>query len=301
MSPSETLKLLGRPIAYHPRLAKLLGSVNAAILFGQFVYWSDKTEHELGIYKTAAQIEDETGLSAKEQETARKKLKEHGVLHETHKRLEHRLYFRIDFAAYDELVCKHLANSETENTESPNDESPNDKSEIPETQKGDSGIDKSGIREATNEGFAGAQMGDSYKGALDYNNRLLHKNTENIYTGTAKPPCEEKQTTGEKKLGVWAEGLALLTDKGVDEQVAKDFIAIRKSQKAPLTMTALGRIEREANKAGWTLEGVIRLCAEKGWRGFEAKWLLEDRNQPQPHKPSVKDVPLHTEGGRLSW
>ncbi|PIT41114.1 hypothetical protein BHC53_07015 [Snodgrassella alvi] len=76
------------------------------------------------------------------------------------------------------------------------------------------------------------------------------------------------------------DGLALLTDKGIDEQVAKDFIAVWKSQKAPLTMTALGRIERETNKAGWTFEDVIRLCAEKGWRGFEAKWLQEDRNQP---------------------
>lgn len=199
MSPSETLKLLGRPIAYHPRLARLLGSVNAAILFGQLVYWSDKTAHELGIYKTAAQIEDETGLSAKEQETARNKLKAHGVLHETHKRLEHRLYFRIDFAAYDKLVYKYLADSETENTESPNDESPNDKSEIPETQKGDSGIDKSGIREATNEVFAGAQMGDSYKGALDYSNRLLHKNTENIGTGVADAPTVPSEQVKKSK------------------------------------------------------------------------------------------------------
>jgi hypothetical protein len=126
-----------------------------------------------------------------------------------------------------------------------------------------------------------------------------HQLEPSIYT---HPPADEKeQTTGEKKLRVWAEGLSLLTDKGVDEQVAKDFIAIRKSQKAPLTMTALGRIEREATKAGLTLEGVIRLCAEKGWRGFEASWLQEYRNQPQPHKPSVKDVPVHTEGGRLSW
>ncbi len=126
-----------------------------------------------------------------------------------------------------------------------------------------------------------------------------HQLEPSIYT---RPPADEKkQTAGDKKTGVWAECLALLTDKGVDEQVAKDFIAVRKSQKALLTMTALGRIEREANKAGWTLEAVIRLCAEKGWRGFEAKWLQEDRNLPQGHKPSVKDVPQHTEGGRLSW
>ena len=143
------------------------------------------------------------------------------------------------------------------------------------------------------------ELGENFAPSFKEEPSINHQLEPSIYT---HPPADEKeQTTGEKKMGVWTEGLALLTNKGVDEQVAKDFIAIRKSQKAPLTMTALGRIEREANKAGWTLEGVIRLCAEKGWRGFEAKWLLEDRNQPQPHKPSVKDVPLHTEGGRLSW
>jgi hypothetical protein len=126
-----------------------------------------------------------------------------------------------------------------------------------------------------------------------------NNNIKNIYT---PPPADEKeQTTGAKKLGVWEEGLTLLTDKGVNKQVAKDFIAVRKSQRAPLTMTALSRIEREATKAGLTLEGVIQLCAEKGWRGFEASWLLQGSNHSQPHKPSVKDVPVHTEGGRLSW
>lgn len=122
------------------------------------------------------------------------------------------------------------------------------------------------------------------------NKEISNVNNKNINTPLRK-----------NKTSVWTESLALLKDKGVDEQVAKDFIAVRKSHKAPLTRTALGRIELEANKAGWTLEGVIRLCAEKGWRGFEAKWLLEERNHPQPHKPSVKDVPHHTEGGRLSW
>lgn len=126
-----------------------------------------------------------------------------------------------------------------------------------------------------------------------------HQLEPSIYT---HPPADEKtQPTGEKKPRIWVESLELLTGKGVEEQIAMDFIAVRKSHKAPLTMTALGRIEREAGKAGLTLEQAVCLCAEKGWRGFEAKWLLEERNQPQPHKPSVKDVPHHTEGGRLSW
>lgn len=119
-----------------------------------------------------------------------------------------------------------------------------------------------------------------------------------IYT---PPSIEPKKQTGEKKQGVWAEGLALITDKGVNEQVAKDFIAVRKSHKAPLTMTALGRIEREAGKAGLTLEQAVCLCAEKGWRGFEAEWLTNSTQSMHSSKPSIKDVPKHTAGGVLSW
>ncbi|PIT11652.1 hypothetical protein [Snodgrassella alvi] len=147
-----------------------------------------------------------------------------------------------------------------------------------------------------------------------------NNNIKNIYT---PPPADEKeqttgakkqttgakkqttgakkQTTGAKKQGVWEEGLTLLTNKGIDKQIAKDFMIVRKAKNAPLTMSALGGLEREATKAGLKLEEVINLCAVNSWCGFKAKWLEEDPKQPQPHKPSVKDVPVHTEGGRLSW
>ena len=78
MKLSEMLRVAGKPIAYYPELAKPLGGVNASILFSHFFYWHDKTRHELGIYRTAEEIEIETGLSVQEQRTARNKLKERG-------------------------------------------------------------------------------------------------------------------------------------------------------------------------------------------------------------------------------
>ena len=150
MRASDFLRYTGRPIAYHPRLAKPLGSVNAAILFGQLVYWHDKTNNPLGVYKTALEIEEETGLSTKEQETARKKLKERGVLIETLKRLEHRLFFKIDFDAYDAYMDEYISENPCYITVSPH------------SQKGDSGIANYTLDET--------QKGDSYIGALDYHN-----------------------------------------------------------------------------------------------------------------------------------
>ncbi|MCF3007665.1 hypothetical protein [Neisseria gonorrhoeae] len=107
MKPSESLRAAGRPIAYYPKLAKPLGGVNAAILFGHFFYWNDKTQYESGIYRTAEEIEIETGLSVQEQRTARAKLRERSVLIETEKRIEHRIYYKLNLDAFDDLMLQH--------------------------------------------------------------------------------------------------------------------------------------------------------------------------------------------------
>ena len=114
-------------------------------------------------------------------------------------------------------------------------------------------------------------------------------------------PSIYKPTSQNKKRVRWDESLNMLIAEGIDEQIASDFIAIRKAKKAPLTQTALEGILREANKAKLTLENVLRICIERNWQGFSASWLFESHNQTQSTKPSVKDIPKHTEGGVLSW
>lgn len=119
MKASEILKQTGRSIAYRPKLAKLFGGVTAEIFFEQIFYWQDKAENnELGVYKTQSELEEETGLTRKEQETARKKLREIGILTETHKRLEHRIYFKINMEKLDELLST-LANVQSERSPMP--------------------------------------------------------------------------------------------------------------------------------------------------------------------------------------
>ena len=118
MKPSEMLKNTGRVIAYRPNLARLFGGVIAEVFFEQIFYWQDKTDSDLGVYKTQEELEIETGLSRKEQETARKLLREKGVLIETHKRLEHRMYYKIDCEKLDELLAA-LANDTNEHSRMP--------------------------------------------------------------------------------------------------------------------------------------------------------------------------------------
>ena len=144
MKPSEMLKNTGRVIAYRPNLARLFGGVIAEVFFEQIFYWQDKSDSELGVYKTQEELEIETGLSRKEQETARKLLREKGVLIETHKRLEHRMYYKIDCEKLDELLAI-LANDTNEHSRMP----------------------KSDIREGDKVSFVNT---------LDYNTRLQINN-----------------------------------------------------------------------------------------------------------------------------
>lgn len=75
------LEMIGqRPIAYHPAFARSFG-VKAAILLGQLLYWHGKQQNTDGwIRKTAPEIEEETALSEREQETARAGLMSEGCI-----------------------------------------------------------------------------------------------------------------------------------------------------------------------------------------------------------------------------
>ena len=79
------------------------GTVSASVLLCNFLYWCGKEKHpELGIFKSHADLMEETGLSEKQIKGARARLRELGVLQETHKRLEHRVYYRVDMDVLEE-------------------------------------------------------------------------------------------------------------------------------------------------------------------------------------------------------
>lgn len=62
---------------------------------------------------------------------------------------------------------------------------------------------------------------------------------------------------------------------GVSLDVWESFVAQRKASRAVITETVIKSIQREANKAGWTLEQALAECAARGWRGFKAEWVTE--------------------------
>lgn len=65
--------------------------------------------------------------------------------------------------------------------------------------------------------------------------------------------------------------------ESVSEQVWNDFTALRTKRRAPITETALKGIQREAEKAGITLEEALSTCCERGWQGFKAEWYRREK------------------------
>ncbi|EIG2297692.1 DNA-binding protein [Escherichia coli] len=95
MRPSDLLLDFGHPVAYYPGLVKYMGSPHAVIFFGQIFYWQDKAHAAEGVHKTREEIQHETGLTFEQQAVARKHLVSRGILVETNKRLEHKMFYRI--------------------------------------------------------------------------------------------------------------------------------------------------------------------------------------------------------------
>ncbi len=84
---------------YNIVLAIMLNSIPASILLTRLLYWSGKEHNPDGwIYKTEGQLFHETGMKRRPQETARKKLRELGLIEECHKGIPRKNHFRVNLA-----------------------------------------------------------------------------------------------------------------------------------------------------------------------------------------------------------
>lgn len=92
--------------------------------------------------------------------------------------------------------------------------------------------------------------------------------------------------------------------ESVSEQVWEDFSALRTKRRAPITETALKGIQREAEKAGITLEAALSTCCERGWQGFKASWYEKDKTEQNvaPRGAEIKcSGQYYGEPGQIGW
>jgi uncharacterized protein YdaU (DUF1376 family) len=103
-------------------------------------------------------------------------------------------------------------------------------------------------------------------------------------TATHTPDTKHQAPDIEEKTRARA-GAVRPNDVSCD--VWEDFLAIRKAKKAPLSTTALQGIQREAVKAGITLQDALQECCLRGWQGFQAEWLKD--KAVQVRRPAADD------------
>lgn len=102
-------------------------------------------------------------------------------------------------------------------------------------------------------------------------------------------PSRTQEASPKKRAGAPAldEAVtALLAD--VDPAVLRDWLALRKAKRAPVTETVVRHAVGEAEKAGLPLTAFLRVWCARGSQGLEAAWLKpHERGQSPPGRPSA--------------
>jgi uncharacterized protein YdaU (DUF1376 family) len=79
----------------------------------------------------------------------------------------------------------------------------------------------------------------------------------------------------------------IYTPEGVTDSIFEDFKKLRDKHKAPITQTAIKGLKREADKANLSLDEVMQLCCERGWRGFKSDWVKGDVQTTKSDKVDI--------------
>ena len=98
-------------VAYQRALARIAGDASTGLLLSQFWYWSNRLppERDGWFYKRQSEIYEETVLTRREQETARRNLRNLLVLEECKRGVPAVLWFRINRRVVKELLQANAA------------------------------------------------------------------------------------------------------------------------------------------------------------------------------------------------
>jgi hypothetical protein len=123
-------------------------------------------------------------------------------------------------------------------------------------------------------------------------NPNLKVNHKVIQEDKQKPTPSSSSTSSPSKKKDSATSVACPPD--VSQQIWDDWVALRKSKKAPITQTVFDGALAEANKLGWTLEKFLAEWCTRGSQGLKAEWVVKQnpadivrltvpsRNEPDP-------------------
>jgi uncharacterized protein YdaU (DUF1376 family) len=93
-------------------------------------------------------------------------------------------------------------------------------------------------------------------------------NATPIATNNQEPITNNHKPKKEKATSV-------ATPDGVSSEVWDQFVKQRKTKKAQITDLVMAGIQREADKAGYTLEKALTEVVVRNWTSFKAEWVAE--------------------------
>ena len=93
-------------------------------------------------------------------------------------------------------------------------------------------------------------------------------------TSNQKPEKEEARSKPARRPAP-----KLVKPEGVSDGVWDEWQALKRKLCKSCSQRMVDAIAREAKKAGMTVEEAMVYQLEKGWKGFEAEWVLRDRGQ----------------------
>ncbi|EPH2953595.1 DNA-binding protein [Acinetobacter baumannii] len=265
-----------QPIAFNKHYVFLGCGINGALMLSQLVYWTSRTKDSEGwIFKTHHEWTQETGLTRREQDTARATLKSLKFISEKKMGVPCRVYYRVErenlyqaLIEYSESIdINSMHNSAILNAQNSHTECTNP----PDC------MHNSAILNAQNSHTECTNPPDCMHNSAILNAQIRPSNTENTYReyteNTTDIICAESAPKTQK-----FKAKDFLLKNGVSEQTATEYLDLRNRKKKPVTQRALQLVFKQAQEAKLSNERVFQIIVVRGWESFKAAWNWQETN-----------------------
>ena len=255
-----------QPIAFNKHYVFIGCGINGALMLSQLVYWTARTKNSDGwIYKTQHDWTMETGLTRKEQENARKKLKDLGFLTENKRGVPCKVYFKVERENLYKALIEYSESLDSSQY------APNGQSSLNETDE-----------------LVGTKRTNSVAPNGQSITENTTENTTDINLGASAPKAQKFSA---KKF---------LSENGVSEETAQEFIDLKNKKRKTITDRSLKIIFNQAIEAKLSNERVFQIIVLRGWESFKAAWNwaetnaeIEQLENPQPTStPGQQSAPI---------
>ncbi|ELZ2182792.1 DNA-binding protein [Acinetobacter baumannii] len=243
-----------QPIAFNKHYVFLGCGINGALMLSQLVYWTSRTKDSEGwFFKTHHEWTQETGLTRREQDTARATLKSLKFISEKKMGVPCRVYYRVE---RENLYQALIEYSESIDINS---------------------MHNSAILNAQNSHTECTNPPDCMHNSAILNAQIRPSNTENTYReyteNTTDIICADSAPKTQK-----FKAKDFLLKNGVSEQTATEYLDLRNKKKKPVTQRALQLVFKQAQEAKLSNERVFQIIVVRGWESFKAAWNWQETN-----------------------